>query len=453
MSRRSLRLRLLLAAAVSIALALVVAGFGWVRLFERHVERRLHEELEIQLQQLAASIVFDAGGKLRLKQQLADPRFNQVYGGLYWQLLDGDSVALRSRSLWDSVLPLPQDPLDLGIIHEHDITGPQGATLLVRERRLVYTTPAGPRTVRLAVAVDRAELDRAVADFAADLLPSLAVLGVVLVAAAWLQVVVGLRPLEAVRRNLAAVRSFRQRRLARDYPDEVMPLVEEVNSLLEAQEQAIARARAHAADLAHGLKTPLTVLAADASRLKDKGETEIAAELDELADSMRRHVDRELARARIGVGRGFGEESADVGSIADRIVRTLQRSPKGETLRWEVEVVDRAIAAVDPQDLAELLGNLLENAVKWARQRVWLIASAEDEVTIVVEDDGPGVPEEQLDDLGRRGLRLDSGVPGAGQGLAIVGEIVAAYRGGLSLSRGEAGGLKATATLPRASSG
>ena len=453
MSRRSLRLRLLLAAAVSIVLALVVAGFVWVRLFERHVERRLHDELEIHLQQLAANVAFAPDGKLRLKQQLADPRFSKVYGGLYWQIVDGDKIALRSRSLWDSVLPLPDDPLNLGAIHEHDIPGPQGTTLLVREQSLVYTTAAGPRTVRLAVGVDRGELDRAVKDFAADLAPSLAVLGVVLVAAAWLQVLVGLRPLEAVRRNLAAVRSFRQRRLARDFPDEVMPLVDEVNSLLEAQEQAIARARAHAADLAHGLKTPLTVLAADAARLKDKGETDIAVELDDLADSMRRHVDRELARARIGIGRGFGEESAAVGLIAGRIVHTLQRSPLGEALRWEVDVGEGVTAAIDPQDLAELLGNLLENAVKWARQRVRLSADAGDVVSIAVEDDGPGVPDEQLAELGRRGLRLDSGVPGTGQGLAIVGEIVAAYRGELSLSRGKAGGLRAAVTLPRAPAG
>lgn len=450
MSHRSLQLRLLVAAAISIALALVIAGFVWVRLFERHVERRLHEELEIHLDQLAGSVVFDSAGKLRLKQALGDPRFNQVYGGLYWQLVDGDKIALRSRSLWDSVLPLPQDPLDLGVIHEHEVAGPQGATLLVRERRLLFTTPAGPRAVRLAVGVDRRELDRAVAGFAADLLPSLAVLAAVLIAAAWLQVVIGLRPLEAVRRNLAAIRRFRQRRLAGSYPDEVMPLVNEVNDLLAAQEQAIARARAHAADLAHGLKTPLTVLAADARRLKDKGETDIAAELDELADSMRRHVDRELARARIGAGRGLGEESADVAAIADRIVRTLQRSPRGEALQWSVQIGSGLKAAIDPQDLAELLGNLLENAAKWARGRAWLSATDGDRIRIDIEDDGPGVPDENLADLGRRGLRLDSRMPGAGQGLAIVGEIVAAYRGDMALSRGQAGGLKVAIALPRA---
>ena len=156
MSRRSLRLRLLLAAAVSIALALVVAGFVWVRLFERHVERRLHDELEIHLQQLAANVAFAPDGKLRLKQQLADPRFSKVYGGLYWQIVDGDKIALRSRSLWDSVLPLPDDPLNLGAIHEHDIPGPQGTTLLVREQSLVYTTAAGPRTVPAPPAPARA---------------------------------------------------------------------------------------------------------------------------------------------------------------------------------------------------------------------------------------------------------------------------------------------------------
>jgi len=449
MSRRSLRLRLLFTAAVSIAIALIVAGFAWVQLFERHVERRLDVELETHLQQLAAGIQFDTQNQAHLKQAPADPRFNQPYSGLYWQVEDENGIVMRSRSLWDAALALPADPLELGILHEHEINGPNDARLLVRERRLLYTAPGGKRTLRLAVALDRRELDRLTTDFASDLTPSLAILAAVLILAAWLQVSVGLRPLEAVRRSLNEVRSAHRRRLEGDYPEEVTPLVGEVNELLEAQEQTIARARAHAADLAHGLKTPLTVLAADAQRLRDKGEGEIAAELEDLADIMRRHVDRELARVRIGVKRGTGQSGADVRAVAEPIVRTLQRTLRGETLHWTVDIADAPKAAVDAEDMAELLGNLLDNACKWARGAIWLRAAADSIVRIVIEDDGPGVPAHNLADLGQRGLRLDRRVQGTGQGLAIVNEIVEAYRGELVIGRSERGGLRVEARLPR----
>jgi signal transduction histidine kinase len=449
MRRRSLRLRLLLAAVVSIAIALIVAGFAWVQLFERHVERRLDVELETHLQQLAAGIQFDSLNQPGLKLVPADPRFDQPYSGLYWQVEDENGIVMRSRSLWDAALALPPDPLELGILHEHEIDGPKDARLLVRERRLLYTAPGGKRTLRLAVALDRRELDRLATDFASDLTPSLAILAGVLILAAWLQVSVGLRPLEAVRRSLNEVRSARRRRLEGDYPEEVTPLVGEVNELLEAQEKTIARARAHAADLAHGLKTPLTVLAADAQRLRDRGEGEIAAELEDLADIMRRHVDRELARVRIGVWKGAGQSGADLRAVAEPIVRTLQRTPRGGTLRWTVDIADAPKAAIDTEDMAELLGNLLDNACKWARAAIWLQVAADSIVRIVIEDDGPGVPAENLADLGQRGLRLDRRVQGTGQGLAIVSEIVEAYGGELIIGHSERGGLRVEARLPR----
>jgi signal transduction histidine kinase len=240
--------------------------------------------------------------------------------------------------------------------------------------------------------------------------------------------------------------------LAPFYPDEVMPLVSEVDELLEAQEQVVARARARAADLAHGLKTPLTVLGADAQRLRERGETEIAAEVDDLARIMRGHVDRELARVRIGAKRGPGQIGADVQAVAEPIARTLQRTPRGGALRWTLETAGAPTVAMDAEDMAELLGNLLENACKWARSGIWLRAAvdaANHSVWIAVEDDGPGVPADKLADLGRRGLRLDSTVQGTGQGLAIVSEIVEAYGGTLVIGPSEHGGLRVEARLPR----
>lgn len=452
MTRNSLRLRLLLAAALAITLALILAGFVLVALFDRHVERRIDAELETYLRQLAGSVTFDADGTVRTARPLADPRFNEPFSGLYWQIEDtGHGKVYGSRSLWDAQLPLPVDPLPSGMVHRHEIPGPEGATLLVRERLVSYTTAAGACPLRLAIALDRRDLLDAREAFAGDIVPGLAVLALVLLAAVWLQVDIGLKPLDAVRRGVHAVRSGEKRRLDQRYPDEVMPLVGEVNNLLAAQDDAVARARARAADLAHGLKTPLTVLTADAARLREKGEAAIAAELDLLAESMRRHLDRELSRARIA-GRARSPKAATpVRNVAEGIVATLKRTPDGERLRWTIAIAEDLAVAADADDLSEVLGNLLENAAKWARREVRIAAAAGASVRLTVEDDGPGVPEDKLPLLGERGVRLDEGVKGSGQGLAIVGDIVAACGGRLALANRQSGGFRAVIDLPQGS--
>ncbi len=451
MTRRSLRLRLVGAAAASIGLALVIAGFGLVTLFERHVARRLDAELENSLRQLAASVSFDADGTIRLARELADPRFRAPYSGLYWQIQeDATRTVLRSRSLWDARLALPADPLDAGTVHRHRIAGPRNATLMVREREITYTTPAGQRRLRIAVALDRRDLIAARDAFARDIAPSLAMLALVLIIAAWVQVGFGLRPLEFVRRAVNAVRSGVRNRLGDNYPDEVMPLVREVNTLLEAQERTIAQMRTRASDLAHGLKTPLTVLAADAARLRARGETEMADELEDLARTMRRHVDHELARYRIGGTAAPRNVRTLTAPVIHSIVKTLKRTPRGETLAWQVSARGAEAVAIDPDDLMELLGNLLDNASKWADSEVRISVAENAEVCITVEDDGPGVPEERLALLGQRGLRLDQQTQGTGQGLAIVKEIVGQYRGRVGFANLPAGGLRVTLHLPRA---
>jgi signal transduction histidine kinase len=233
-----------------------------------------------------------------------------------------------------------------------------------------------------------------------------------------------------LREGLQRVRSGETRRLDGRFPDEVDPLVREVNDLLLAQETAIERARSRAADLAHGLKTPLTVLTADAARLQAKGETEISTELLDLAGAMRRQVDQELVRARIDATRRTVHPPLPVAPAAERLMRAMQRMPKGETLAWDSSIPPEITLAVDPDDLAEMLGNLLDNAVKWARHEIRLTASRSAAGTdLSVEDDGPGVPADQIAALGRRGVRLDRTVQGSGRGLAIVGDIIAAYGG------------------------
>ncbi len=451
MTRGSLRLRLLTTGAASILIALALSGLSLTLLFERHVERRVVGELELDLRQLIGHLGRGENGVLLLERPLANPRFEEPLSGLYWQIAEEPGgVLLRSRSLWDATLALPTDRLRTGEVHRHAIDGPGGARLLVVERDIALPPSLGGGAVRAVVAIDRGEIHAAGRAFASELAPSLAVLAVVLIAAAWVQVRVGLRPLDAIRRRLAAIRSGTAARLGADFPDEVRPLAAEVDSLLDTQDATIERARAHAADLAHGLKTPLTVLADDAHQLRTRGEMELADEIAVLVEGMRRHVERELARARAGV-RARGGASQPVSPIAAQVVEVMRRTPKGKELGWQIDIPDDVAVGIDAQDLAEMLGNLAENAAQWARTSVRLRGRQGSDAAgllVVVEDDGPGVPDQQIETVLARGGRLDATKPGAGLGLAIVGDLVEAYGGSLSLSQSPLGGLRAELRFP-----
>ncbi len=450
MIRRSLRLRLWTGAILSISVALLVAGAGLITLFERHVERRIDAELRLQLNQLAAAITVAADGRVSLAHDPSDPRFTQPLSGLYWQVDAANQPGLlRSRSLWDTVIALPADPLAPGGVHAHVLQGPGEQRLLIRERRLVFTQNAV--SLRLAVGLNRAELTLARDDFAADMWPYLALIILVLLLATLVQIQTGLAPLEAVRRGVEAIRSGQARQLADTYPDEVMPLVSEVNALLTARSQAIERARVWTADLAHGLKTPLAALAADAQRLREQGHPALACDLEQLAATMRRRVDRELIRARVRSGTERHQARVDVGESIRRLLSVLKRTPDGERLDWRLETPPDAWVALMPDDLLDLLGNLLENAAKWARTSVCLTVVAGAWIEIQISDDGPGVPLEQRSRLGERGLRLDQNKEGTGLGLAIASDVVDAYGGKLCFTQAETGGLMVSLWLPAAS--
>lgn len=455
MTRRSLRARLAVAAALSIALALLVAALALVALFERHVERRMGTELVSQLNQLAATLQIDSDGQLTVQPKPSDPRFHRPLSGLYWQIDDASAGAagtglLRSRSLWDTSIQSPTDRLEPGAVHAHTLPGPGGQKLLVRERSILLGARNSTRTLRLLAAMDRGELTRSRDAFAADMLPYLSIIALVLGLATWVQIRAGLAPLESMRLGINAIRAGREQRLADGFPDEVMPLVTEVNALLTAREQAVERARAWTADLAHGLKTPLSALAADAELLRVQGNPALAADLEQLAESMRRRVDRELVRARVRSGAETHQASADVIDALRRLINTLQRTPDGERLRWKLDAPTVAKAALMPDDLFELLGNLLENAAKWARGQVDICVEADEDVLIRIADDGPGVAADQRDRLCERGLRLDQRKEGSGLGLAIARDVVDACGGGLHFRRADAGGLEVCTRLPAA---
>ncbi len=442
MSAGSLRVRLLLGGAVAIVVALALAGAGLSLLFERHLRRSLADDLDVHLRQLAASVDVSPDGQIAVLRPPADPRFAVPLSGLYWQAGDDAGQLVRSRSLWDAVLALPRDEPPQGELHRHELAGPSGQTLLVAERRVRFTVGDRPSWIRLAVAADLARVAAARRAMTADLAIALSVLAVTLGLAAWVQIRLGLAPLDAVRRGVAAIRAGRARRLAGSVPDEVRPLADEVNALLDAQEQALARARDRAADLAHGLKTPLTALAADARRLRAKGEGDVAADIDAVAQAMQRHVDRELVRARIGADRRRAVAApVALAPLVDGLVATLSRTPAGERLRFECVIPPEAAVPIDHADLAEVLGNLMENAARHAAGRVRVSATVAGGPSIMVEDDGPGVAEGDHQRILERGRRLDTSAGGAGLGLAIVQDVLDAYGWRLGLGASALGGL------------
>ncbi|HZP20753.1 MAG TPA: HAMP domain-containing sensor histidine kinase [Bauldia sp.] len=446
MSGGSIRLRLWSAAAISIVVALGLAGIGLRFLFERHVERRIASDLTVELNQLVAATAFDSDGRLAVTPGLADPRFAVPLSGLYWQVeeIDGGGAVIRSRSLWDTTLAPTRRIGERGGVRVAELTGPGGALLVAAARTI---TDAGGRSFRAIVAEDHRAVEVSVDEYVSELAPALILLALVLIAAIFTQVTIGLAPLESLRAALSEVVGRRAARLEVDAPKEVRPLVDEINRLLAAQEKALKRARSAATDLAHGLKTPLQVISGEIRALRTKGEADLAGEIEKSLGAIRRHIDRELARARVAPGVAVGE--CAVAEVAARVVDVVRRTPGGRRLAIEVNVAPAVTASIDEDDLAEILGNLVENAARFARARLTVSAESTTEgTTIAVGDDGPGIPEEARQAALARGVRLDTAGSGTGLGLAIVADIADAYGGRVTLA--DAGpGLSVSVFLPR----
>ncbi|WP_315798864.1 MULTISPECIES: ATP-binding protein [unclassified Bradyrhizobium] len=439
----SLRLRLVAAGTIALLVALGVAGFGMVVLFKRHVARTLASDLDIHLRQLLNGLEVDAEGRIVVARPPADPRFVVPLSGLYWQISDDHGQLLRSRSLWDTILPLPIDEPGPSDVHQHELAGPDGEHVLVAERGILMN-PESQIRVRAAVAYGLDGATSAVLTFAKDLSIALAVLAVILAVGTSVQVTLGLRPLGVLRRGVAEIRSGRRQHLPVDVPTEVAPLVEEVNALLDAQQREIMRSRSRAADLAHGFKTPLAALTADAARLRELGQLELARNIEDVAEAMSRQVDRELALARLrGKARGGPEAATELAPLVNALLGTLGRTPAAAHVSFDGEVPPGLSVAMDRTDLAEVLGNLLENAARHAASTVRIVASATP-LIVIVEDDGPGIPDAKIGRVLERGGRLDEQGPGSGLGLAIVQDVLEAYGWRLQIGRSELGGARIT---------
>ncbi|MGB0084828.1 MAG: HAMP domain-containing sensor histidine kinase [Rhodomicrobiaceae bacterium] len=450
MAPRSLKYRLIGAALISITSALLLYWIGLSSTFERHVIRRVEEELDAHLLQLAAAIRVGNGSVVELSREPADPRFARPFSGLYWQINKQNEAVLRSRSLWDQELAIPPGKLGSGEKKRYEAI-PFGQTELIAvERRVRVGTGNEEQDLNLVVAIDREDVTKARDAFSADVLGLVGILGLFLVFASGAQIIVGLQPFNLLRHRLNIVRSAKAARLEGQFPSEVQNLVDELNELLNARDEMIKHARARAGDLAHGLKTPLAILAAEGRKLKEEGRAEISEEIARQVELMNRHVERQLARTR---ARGPGEPlraPAKLRPAIQRLVKTLKRLPQGDRLNWIVEIPADLEIDFDPMDFDEVAGNILDNARKWARTRVIVSTlKAENELRIIFEDDGPGVPKAELPNVVERGGRLDRNTPGTGLGLAIVSDVMEIYNGKLQIENAMPSGLRVSLLLPR----
>jgi signal transduction histidine kinase len=378
---------------------------------------------------------------------LPDPRFDTPYGGLYWQISKADGKRARSRSLWDSVLIVPEDRLD-GERWVTNLDGPNHSRLLSVVQDISVPSSIGATPLQIVAALDRSDLVASQQSFLRLLIPSLGALGLILVIAMSVFIRLALRPFDELRRGLQTIHAGTSQALAGRFPNEVQPVVDDLNRLIAFQDAAVERAKTHAGDLAHALKTPLAVLGTIARQAASDGRDELSEPIKEQVAHMHRQIDRVLARARAGVAATLIRKSVPVAPVAQKVVRVLERLPDSRTLGWECEVSKDARFPGEEGDLTEILGNLLDNARKWANSQIRLTATIQNGVLrLQIDDDGPGLPTD-LAPRFVRGQRWDETQPGTGFGLAITQDLAEGYRGRLDLDRSEFGGLSVAVTIP-----
>ena len=449
MRPKSVAVRLVLGAGLWIAAALVAGGLALSSLFRDSVERSFDARLVVLLESLVAASEVSADGGLILTRAIGEPRFEQVYSGWYWQIDGAGALPLRSRSLWDQLLlPPPTGETTATADSEalqREAQGPDGQRLRLATRDILL--PGRSTPVRFSVGAERNELDQEINKFDATLFWALSGLGIGLLAAVFIQVRFGLQPLRRVGTALAAVRTGQATRLEGEFPTEIRPLADELNMLLAHNAAVVERARTHVSNLAHGLKTPLSVLTNEA----DAAPGPLADAVRRQTTVMRRHVDHYLSRARAAASGQVLGARTEVMPVIEDLRRALARIHADRGLALVVAGDAGAAFRGERQDLEEMLGNLIDNACKWARGRVRVSAVVQGvRLCVTIEDDGKGLAEAERETVFQRGLRLDEAVPGSGLGLAIVRDIADLYGGGVTLGRSALGGLEAVLDLPAA---
>jgi len=442
----SLTRRMIGVAALWIAALLLTGGFALDRVLSRSIVDSFDNQLVFVLNSMIASSEIDPIGEVRFNRQPADQRFVEPYSGLYFQISGSGADVYPSRSLWDRRLRVGDHHNDVEphLYDSDEFSTPdhvEPLRIVERDVRL----PGSKVRWRYQVAQSRETINEQIHRLRSTLFWSFTALGFGLLILAALQTVYGLWPLRRVRREVAAIRSGERTRTGEDFPAEIRPLTEEINQLLAHSEAQAEEARRHAGNLAHALKTPLTVITnAATARSPDLADTVCREAL-----VMRRQVDHHLARARAIGRRAAAQARSRVWDSLEAVQRAVDRLHEGVTV--DIAGDHDAQVRVERQDLDEMLGNLVDNAAKYGGGRVFVTVEPKGGmVDILVEDDGPGIPEERRGELFTRGARLDTtGKPGTGLGLAIVRDVAEIYGGSVSLEESEdLGGLLARLALP-----
>lgn len=441
----SLSKRMMVIAAGWITVLLAVGGFALDRTLTSLITRNFDEQLGYMLTAMIGSAEIGPDGEIFFNRPLGDQRFLEPNSGLYWQITGKGHEDFPSRSLWDRSLKVRGDHFDAEP-HVYDSAEFDGEPLRVMERSIIL--PGSKSQWWFTVAASRETLNDQLSRIRAILFYSFVILGLGLFLMAGLQTWYGLNPLRRVRRAIQKMRTTGANRVNDPLPLEVQPMVEELNALLAHIERQAEEARTHAGNLAHALKTPLTVVMnAATAHAPDLAPTVIRE-----AAVMRRQVDHHLARARAVGRRAVGMSRAKVWESVEAVLRAVTRLY--ERTRFDLDGNRLAEVAIERQDLDEILGNLIENAAKYGGGSVFVTVDPVKEpgwCEIWVEDDGLGIPEEERTRIFDRGARLDTGKPGTGLGLAIVRDVVEIYGGSVELGESEdLGGLLVKLRLPAA---
>jgi len=440
----SLGRRMIVIAALWILVLLAGGGFALDQVLKNAVTRNFDDQLDYVLTSLFTSAEIGPDGEVIFNRPPADQRFVEPYSGLYWQVSAPGKEAWASRSLWDRRLAYGSNHTDLEV-HVYDSGQFPDEKLRVLERDIKL--PGSTVRWRFQVAQSRDGLDAQINALRRTLVRSFLLLALGLIVLAGLQTWYGLRPLRRLRTEIARLRGGRARRIEGAMPAEVAPMVEELNALIEHNDRQAEEARRHAGNLAHALKTPLTVIMNSATAKSDDLSETVVRE----ARTMRRQVDHHLARARAVGRRGSAHSRAEVWPSLESVERAVSRLYPH--IRIDADGARDLQVHVERQDLDEMLGNLIENAAKYGGGSVFVTVGAQAGfIEFQVEDDGLGIPEEERVRIFDRGVRLDTGKPGTGLGLAIVRDVAEIYEGTVSLEESEdLGGLLVRLRLPAAS--
>jgi len=451
----SLAWRLVLGSAALVAIALAAAAIALPSLYRAGLERQLDAQLDQLIFNLVGRVE-EKSGEITLAEPMTERDFESAYSGNYWQITKRGKLVLASRSLggWELAARAP-DKLDVTVFEDVRFTKPPTGVQVLRvaSRALGYreakSDPVDPdRVIVFTFAADRALIDENIEEFTLTILFTVLGLGIVLVSTVFLQVRYGLRPLRRIPEALAAIRSGENDRLTGSFSAEVEPLAREINALLDHNAEVVERARTHVGNLAHALKTPLAVLTNEAEGKPG----EFAQTVANQVGIMREQVEHHLSRARMAARAGVLGARTSVMPILEGLARTLEKIYRERNIAIAVEGPPDIAFRGERQDLEEMLGNLMDNACKWAKSRVAVKITAQHGARLRLEigDDGPGVPSDQRRAAQKRGVRLDEKAPGSGLGLSIVKDIAEIYRGSFEMAESPMGGLLVILDLPLA---